>query len=201
MDRATEYFDRQAPDYLAASGRWPWSWLRRAESAAVLGLVGRISGSDVLELGAGAGYYTRALLDCGAGHVWAVDRSPEMLRQMRSDRITTVLGDVADVRVAHQFDAVLAAGVFEFVSSAQQVLANASQHARDGAWLVVLYSVPNVWGRAFRAFHARHDVDIHLYRREQFDAAAAAGGWRAVEAKRCGLFCTAARYRKGPAPA
>ncbi len=196
LDRATEYFDRQAPGYLAASDRFPWSWLRSKERAAVFGAVGPLAGTEVLELGAGAGFYTRALLSHGARHVWAVDRSPEMLQQIRSPGITPVLGDVTDVRVGRNFDAILAAGVFEFVPSAPEVLANAARHARDGAWLAVLYSRPSLWGTAFRAFHARHGLDIHLYRRDQFDAAAARAGWRVEASANCGLFCVAARYRK-----
>jgi SAM-dependent methyltransferase len=195
LDRATEYFDRQASGYLAASDRLPWRWLRQSESSAVLAMSGPLAGAEVLELGAGAGYYTRAMLDRGAAHVWAVDRSPEMLQQLGSPRITPVLGDVTDVRVPRSFDAILAAGVFEFVASAQDVLLNAARHARVGAWLVVLYSRPSAWGAAFRAFHARHGLDIHLYRREQFDDAAARAGWRAESWQRCGLFCVAARYR------
>jgi SAM-dependent methyltransferase len=202
LDRATEYFDRQAPGYLAASDRFPWAWLRRKESAAVFAAIGPLGGplggAEILELGAGAGYYTRALLERGAKHVWAVDRSPEMVQQLRSPGITPVLGDVTDVKVGRTFDAILAAGVFEFVPSAQDVLANAARHARDGAWLVVLYSRTSVAGAAFRAFHARHGLDIHLYRRHEFDAAAARAGWRVEATANCGLFCVAARYRKAP---
>jgi SAM-dependent methyltransferase len=201
LDRATEYFDAQAPGYLAASERWPWRWLRQKESAAVFGLMSALSGMDVLELGSGAGYYTRALLDRGAAHVWAVDRSSEMLQQLRSPRITPVLGDASNVRVARTFDGFLAAGVFEFVASAHDVLANAARHARASAWLVVLYSRPSVWGSAFRAFHARHGLAIHLYRRAEFDAEAARAGWIAEAARPCGLFCIAARYRRAAASA
>ncbi len=165
----------------------------------MFGVAGPLAGAEVLELGAGAGFYTRALLAQGARHVWAVDRSPEMLQQIHSPGITPVLGDVTDVKVGRSFDAIVAAGVFEFVPSAQDVLANAGRHARDGAWLVVLYSRPSLWGTAFRAFHARHGLDIHLYRREQFDAAAARAGWHIEAAANCGLFCVAARYRKARA--
>jgi len=195
LDRATEYFDRQASGYLAASDRLPWRWLRNSESAAVLGVTGPLAGVEVLEFGAGAGYYTRALLARGAAHVWAVDRSPEMLQQLGAARVTPVLGDVTGVRVPHTFDAIVAAGVFEFVSSAYEVLLNAARHARAGAWLVVCYARPSVWGAGYRTFHRRHGLDIHLYRREQFDAAAESAGWRAESWRRCGLFCIAARYR------
>ena len=199
MDQATRYFDQQAPGYLAASDRWPWRWLRRAEHRGVMSMAGPLGGAEVLELGCGAGYYTRVLAAGGAKHIWAVDRSPAMLRQIQSEQVTAVLGDVNEVRVGKTFDGIFAAGVFEFVPAAAAVLANAYAHAREGAWLAVLYSEDSMPGAAFRAFHARHGVTIKLYQRQQFDSQAAAVGWRLESWGSCGLFGVAARFRKAPA--
>lgn len=198
LDRTTEYFNRQAESYQAASTRGLWSWLRARESRAVLALAGRVDGAAVLELGCGAGFYTRALLAQGADHVWAVDRAAEMLRQLPQHDITPVLGDAADVSLGRTFDLIVAAGVFEFVAPTP-VLANAAAHASADARLVVLFSEPTLPGRAFRAFHAGHGVRARLYAREEFDAAALVSGWRIEEWRACGLFGIAARYSRGTA--
>ena len=195
MDQTTEYFNRQAANYHAASSRGPWSWLRSRESRAVLALAGDVDGALVLELGCGAGFYTRALLARGAAHVWAVDRAVEMLRALPRDRITPVLGDAANVPLGRTFALILAAGIFEFVEPAG-VLANAAAHAAPGARLVALYSAPTLAGRALRAFHAGHGVDARLYAREEFDDAALAAGWTIEEWRACGLFGIAARYSR-----
>jgi SAM-dependent methyltransferase len=195
LDRTTDYFNRQAANYHPASTRGPWSWLRSRESRAVLALAGRVDGALVLELGCGAGFYTRALLARGAAHVWAVDRAVEMLRALPRDHVTPVLGDAANVALGSTFPLILAAGIFEFVAPAC-VLANAAAHASPGARLVVLYSAPTLAGRALRAFHAGHGVDARLYARKEFDAAALATGWRIEEWRACGLFGIAARYSR-----
>jgi SAM-dependent methyltransferase len=195
LDRTTEYFNRQAANYHPASTRGPWSWLRSRESRAVLALAGRVDGALVLELGCGAGFYTRALLARGAAHVWAVDRAVEMLRALPRDRVTPVLGDAANVALGSTFALILAAGIFEFVAP-PRVLANAAAHAAPGARLVVLYSAPTLAGRALRAFHAGHGVDARLYARKEFDEAALATGWRIEEWRACGLFGIAARYSR-----
>ena len=161
----------------------------------MLALVGSVDGAHVLELGCGAGFYTRALLARGAAHVWAVDRAIEMLRALPRDHITPVLGDAATVTLGHTFSLVLAAGVFEFVAPAG-VLATAAAHAAPGARLVVLYSTPTLAGRALRAFHAGHGVDARLYTRQEFDDAALTSGWTIEEWHACGLFGIAARYSR-----
>jgi SAM-dependent methyltransferase len=195
LDRTTEYFNRQAPSYQTASTRGLWSWLRSKESRAVLALAGRVDGATVLELGCGAGFYTRALLAQGADHVWAVDRAAEMLRALPRARVTPVLGDAATVAMGRTFALIVAAGIFEFAAPAR-VLANAAAHAAPGARLVVLYSAPTLAGRAFRAFHAGHDVDVRLFAREEFDDVAFASGWKNEEWRACGLFGIAARYSR-----
>jgi SAM-dependent methyltransferase len=195
LDRTTEYFNRQAANYHTASTRRPWSWLRSKESDAVLSLAGRLDGALVLELGCGAGFYTRALLARGAAHVWAVDRASEMLGALPRDHVTPVLGDAADVSLGRTFAHILAAGIFEFVEPAR-VLANAAAHAAPGARLVVLYSAPTLAGRALRAFHAAHGIDARLHARKEFDEAALASGWRIEEWRACGLFGNAARYSR-----
>ena len=91
----------------------------------------------MLELGCGAGFYTRALLARGAAHVWAVDLAVEMLRALPRDHVTPVLGDAANVTLGRTFALILAAGIFEFVAP-PRVLANAAAHAAPGARLVVL---------------------------------------------------------------
>jgi SAM-dependent methyltransferase len=191
----TEYFNRQAADYHTASTRGPWSWVRTSESRAVLALAGKVDGAVVLELGCGAGFYTRALLARGAAHVWAVDRAVEMLRALPRDHVTPVLGDAADVRLNRTFALILAAGIFEFAEPVR-VLANAAAHAAPGARLVALYSAPTLAGWALRAFHAGHGVDARLYARKTFDDAALSSGWRIEEWRPCGLFGIAARYSR-----
>jgi SAM-dependent methyltransferase len=195
LDHTTEYFNRQAASYQTASTRGPWSWLRSRESRAVLAVAGHVDGAEVLELGCGAGFYTRALLARGAVHVWAVDRAAEMLRALPRDGVTPVFGDAATVTLGRAFALVVAAGIFEFVAPAS-VLANAAAHAAPRGRLVVLYSAPTLAGRAFRAFHARHDIDARLYTREEFDDAALVSGWSVEEWRACGLFGIAARYSR-----
>jgi hypothetical protein len=58
-DPVGDYFSGRASDYQAHSTRFPLAWIRARELTAVRSLLGNIAGLDVLERGAGAGFYTR----------------------------------------------------------------------------------------------------------------------------------------------
>jgi len=62
------------------------------------------AGGSILELGAGVGRITHALLRLGY-NVTAVDNSPEMLAEIRG--ATTVLSDIEDLKLDRSFDAVV----------------------------------------------------------------------------------------------
>ena len=62
------------------------------------------AGGSILELGAGVGRITHALLKLGY-KVTAVDNSPEMLAEIRG--ATTVLSDIEDLKLDSSFDAVV----------------------------------------------------------------------------------------------
>lgn len=190
-NRVGEYFAEQAPEYRARSVRFPWSWVRKRELAAVRSLLGNVAGADVLELGAGAGFYTQDLISRGARHVWAVDMSPAMLASLPAGPITPVEGDAAVVSLDRRFAVLVSAGMLEFVPDPEAVLANAARHADPGARFAIIAPLGNLPGRLYRRFHRGHGFDIHLFDRAWFAAAAPRSGWRLATARRVGPFSLA----------
>jgi SAM-dependent methyltransferase len=182
-DPVAEYFSDQAAGYRARATRRPWAWIRAWEARAVRSLLGDVSGLDVADLGAGAGFYTRELIRLGARHVWAVDLSSAMLAELPSGPVTPVLGDATTVRLGRRFSTLLSAGMLEFVPDRAAVLANAADHAEAGARFVVLVPRVGGLGRLYRRFHRAHGLDVHLFDRAWFDAAAPRCGWRVVVAR------------------
>lgn len=80
-----------------------WGWHRLAPRAAerLVADAGIRPGALVLDLGAGHGAVTAALLDAGT-HVIAVELHPQRARVLRDrfgDRVTVVIADVADLRL------------------------------------------------------------------------------------------------------
>jgi SAM-dependent methyltransferase len=175
--KVVEYFSQQASDYQTKSSRLPWAWVRARELAAIRGLLGDVQGGEVLELGAGAGFYTRDLVWQGARHVWAVDMSDAMLAMLPSGPITPVLGDAETIRLSRRFTLLISTGMLEFVRDPSAALANAAYHAKPGARFVLLVPRASVLGRLYRRFHRAHGVAIHLFDRTWFETAAPRTGW------------------------
>lgn len=190
------YFDKVAGGYHTASSKFVWGRIRRQEEAVVRRLLGDVGGQDVLELGSGAGYYTRVLLNCGARHVWAVDISQNMLDGLPKERVTPVLGDAATVDAGRKFATLLSAGMLEFVPDPTAALLNAARHAEAGARLVILYPTLGFAGRAYRAFHRRNGIAIRLFAPDDIDVLAARSGWRIEETMASGPFSASARLTR-----
>jgi SAM-dependent methyltransferase len=177
-DRVGEYFSGRASDYQARSTRFPWAWIRSRELTAVQSLVGDVAGVDVLELGAGAGFYVRDLMRRGARQIWAVDISGAMLATLPAGPVTPILGDAATIRLGRRFPVLLSTGMIEFVHNPAAVLANAAHHAEAGARFVILAPQENVFGYLYRLFHRAHGIGIHLFDRAWFETMAPPSGWR-----------------------
>jgi SAM-dependent methyltransferase len=177
-DRVSEYFSGRASDYQARSARFPWAWIRSRELTGVGSLLGDIAGLEVLELGAGAGFYTRELARRGARQIWAVDISDAMLAALPTNRIKPVLGDAATIRLERRFPVLLSTGMLEFVDDPAAVLANAAQHAEAGARFVILAPQANIPGHLYRRFHRSHGIDIHLFDRNWFETFAPRSSWQ-----------------------
>lgn len=190
------YFDGVAAGYQGASTGWIWRGVRRREQAAFLDVLGPVAGRDVLELGCGAGFYTRLLLDQGARHVWAVDFSDQMIAQLPTGNITPIVGDAATVEPGRTFDFIASAGMLEFVPDAGAVLGNAARLARPGAKLALLYPTDSVTGRGYRTFHKRNGLDIRLFSDQSLGVLAREAGWHLVRTRLAGPFSAAAELRR-----
>lgn len=142
--RVFEYFSQTARDYQSRTACFPWAWLRAREMKEVGRLLGDVSGRDVLELGAGAGFYTRDLIRRGARHVWAIDITAEMLATLPQGPITPVLGDAETVRLKRTFPILLSTGMLEFVRDPAATLANAALLADPNARFVLLVPRANM---------------------------------------------------------
>jgi SAM-dependent methyltransferase len=194
--RVAEYFSALASAYQTSSARFPWAWARAHEQAAIRSLLGDIAGADVLELGAGSGFYTRELIRRGAHHVWAVDLSALMLAALPAGPVTAVVGDAGTVRFKRRFPVLLSAGMLEFVPRPAAVLANAADHAEADARFVLLVPRANVPGRLYRRFHRAHGLNIHLFDPAWFATEAPGSGWRVDTVVRVFPFSLAVRLHR-----
>lgn len=191
------YFDRQAPAYQKRSESGPWAWLRRREAAGVFDLLGGVHGQVVLDLGCGAGYYTRAALQRSAAHVVAVDSSAAMISQLPAENVTPIQAEAADVETTQHFSRAVAAGLLEFAPDDRAVLENVRRLMNPGGVLVVLVPRDCLTGRGYRKFHRMHGVHIRLYTASSLQEMAEKSHWKMEKTRPVGLFSLAARMTPG----
>lgn len=163
---------------MEASARWPWRWVRAWETAAVQAALGPLPGARVLELGCGAGHYTRLLAEVSA-EVVAVDASAAMVARLPAN-VRGLVGDAATVPLDGVFDGLLSAGMLEFVPDPEAVLRHGASVVRSGGWAVLLVPRTSILGTAYQRFHRGHGLDIALFDVPGIRSLSTLTGWRMV---------------------
>jgi len=172
-----DYFDESAGQYAERSALPLWRWQRNRELAAVRLLLGELDGLEVLDLGCGAGFYTRYCLQQGARRVLAVDFSPRMVEQLPRSRVTAIVADAKGINLDNPVPKIVCAGLLEFVDSPEEVLTNARRLVVSDGTMVCLVPPDNLAGRLYRKFHQRNDVGISLFSEAAFGDLASRAGW------------------------
>ncbi len=186
MNPIIRHFDASANDYQQDCERFPWNLLRRREKDAVFSLLPPLRGKHIVELGSGAGYYTRALLAEGAACVTAVDASAPMLAQLPCEGVIPVQEDATIYLPRKPFDQLCAFGIVEFLERPQALLEATSRYATAGTPFTILYPRDNFWGKLYRRYHRGHGISITLFNDCAFESMAGGLGWKA--AARCRVF-------------
>ena len=192
------HFDAQAGDYVNRWTRWPWSAIRNREADIIRKLLGRIDDLDALDLGCGAGFYTRVLLELGARQVTSVDISPAMLGELPKERVTPRQADAQTVTFDEPFRVILCAGLLEFVSDPVRVLKNAHQAAASDGRMVILVPAANIVGSLYRLYHRRHNVSATLFDPSTLQEAARLAGWSIDRMEKAGAMAIAAELTRQP---
>lgn len=199
MSGVKSYFDGVAGGYQSASKGGLWSRVRDAEQRSLMDMLGPVSGGDVLELGCGAGFYTRLLLAEGARHVWAVDFSEPMLRELPKRGVTPIQGDATTVDAGRTFRLMVSAGMLEFVPDPAAVLRNAARHAEPGAVLAILHPTRGILGWAYQRFHRRNGIEISLFDAAAIQHLAAGAGWEVAATAKAGPYSSVAQLIRSAA--
>jgi len=177
------FFDDRASNYNHDSERFPWRYLRKAEGRQMMAVMGDLDGKIALDLGCGAGFFSRRLLEQGARRVVAVDFSANMISRLPDKGVKGVVGDIATVDLGQKFERIICAGVLEFLPDPGAVLRNARAHAVRGGRLGLLVPERNIWGRLYRAYHRNHGFIINLFAASDIDRLAMESGWRQIDSR------------------
>lgn len=195
-----DLFERKANTYRQRSDAFPWRAIRAAEARAVAAMLGPVDGKTALDLGCGAGFYTRLLLERGAAHVTAVDFSPAMVSALPRSGVRGIVADALSLRLSDKFPCIVSAGLLEFVSDPLGVFASARHHADRDTVFVLLAPSQTLLGQVYRAFHRANGLSIRLYSRYELTDLAARSGWRVARYRTVLPFAQVARLELARTP-
>lgn len=134
--RVRAYWDSMGPSYAPDADHGLVRFSHKRQHGAVLRLAPVSRGARVLDAGAGSGLLTRRLVELGCD-VTAVDSSPAMLDQLRAVTPNCILSRLEDLDVPAEFDAVLAIGVLNFVTTPEDTLRRLCAAVKPGGVLVL----------------------------------------------------------------
>lgn len=166
-------YDDIAAEY-AASKQLPFRVA--VEAPTLFGLAGDVRGLAILDLPCGEGTYSRAFVRRGAGSVLGIDLSSAMVEKARAIEreeslgISYQVGDAADLGTVGAFDLVVAAYLFNYARTADELLAFARSvraNLKPGGRLVGMNSNPRNALERYGSIAAHgFSRDIELPRRE-----------------------------------
>ncbi|MCC8382018.1 class I SAM-dependent methyltransferase [Xenorhabdus sp. PB30.3] len=125
---------------------------RQSELQDILRMAGDIQGKSVLDLACGYGYFGREFYRRGASKIVGVDISEKMieLARMKSkqnkDNIEFHLQNVCEVQLAEKFDIVIAAFLFHYSESTQELetmFQAAANHLKPSGKLIAYMASPD----------------------------------------------------------
>lgn len=111
-------------------------------------LLGRVSKSpDVLEIGAGTGLVTQALLSRGVASVTAVETDPALAaftsRRLQDRRLLMVRATFPDVTISRKFDLIVCAAAFHWMEPRQALAKIRELLLPEGLWAMWWHSYRN----------------------------------------------------------
>ncbi|HBL15198.1 MAG: hypothetical protein A2X36_07170 [Elusimicrobia bacterium GWA2_69_24] len=147
------YFDRAAPDYLAASGRGLWGLVREAEWRALRDRLDLAPDLAVLDAGCGAGYHTLRMRETQGVRIHGIDASPSMIEAYRTHGFAGTLSAIEEFQGERRYDRILLAGVLEFVAEPGRVLESLARGLKTAGKIVCLVPTAGLAGALYRLVH------------------------------------------------
>ena len=167
MSQVKRYFNAVAENYNDKSSKGIWELLRNLESTAVIKAMNSIQGKKCLELGCGAGFYTKILAKGNPSLLVAVDISENMLNELNIPGVKRIRADIENIKFKVKFDRVFCAGAIEFLPDIKIFISNLKSILSVSGKAVLLLPKKGLFGWIYRVFHRSHSIQVAIYSCEE----------------------------------
>ena len=194
--RINAYFNQVSETYSEESHGFIWRILRNPEKQAFSrSFQGAKLDSSFLEIGAGAGFYTKHFLDSGF-EVTCLDSSEMMIKKLSELKIKVIHGNFEKIDIKGQYDVILMLGVVEFLEFPWSALSKTHQLLKDDGHIYAFFPLNNFFGFFYKCFHLFHGFQIKLFSRKQIDIKLNELNFKVEEIQPAGLFNLIVRMSK-----
>jgi 2-polyprenyl-3-methyl-5-hydroxy-6-metoxy-1,4-benzoquinol methylase len=195
LESVIKHFSGVAKTYNARSLSFPWSWIRSAEWHAISALISDVVGLRMLDLGCGAGLFSRQFRDRGVAEVYAVDACSEMTANLEREKNIIVLStSIENLEIDTRFDLIIAAGLVEFLESPDTVFKVARTHAKPDAILLLLFPYDGILTRLYKLFHFYNGLEINIVSENILLSLAKQSDWNIISMRRASPISVAASF-------
>lgn len=163
------HFERAAESYRQDTQSFFWGPLRRYERRQVHSLINeQVVFGDILDLGSGAGFYSEPFAKRAHRSLTCVDFSERMLEQIpfRCRRILANVEELPSEVTNRQYNLILCAGAFEFLSFPALLIDKVEPMLRVGGRFIFLAPRNSLLGKIYATHHARHGIKVALFTRK-----------------------------------
>ena len=160
-----DYFESIAPTYTKYSKKGFRKWLRLREEIVIKQSFKTLLLGDVLELGSGAGYYSRCIYKKGCNSFTCVDFSSEMLNNLNIPGCIKINANIENFKSKKCFDTIFCAGALEFLERPEKVFNNVAKMLKPNGFFIILIPRYSFFGMIYQMFHQFHGFKIKLFKK------------------------------------
>jgi SAM-dependent methyltransferase len=190
-----EHFNSVSASYTTKSEGFPWSIIRSKELKDFLNhSIMPEKGDCVLEVGAGAGFYTKYLYNDKLKYYLCLDVSNKMLNQINLN-VDKKCGDISSLDEKVKYNKIYALGVVEFFAHPQSdIISMLTKLEKKGSAYLFLPK-NNFWGRLYQKRHLRNEIGITLFKESDIENYIPKG-FKVFMKKKIGFFNTLVGVKK-----
>ena len=188
MSNSVSYFNKVSTQYFNKSHKGLWRLVRKAEMRSVLNVLCPSVGDQILEIGAGAGFYSSYLKNNLLIDVLAIEESEGMAQQLESKGISYIQGKFEEQRLEEQYAKILCAGVLEFVDNPEIFLSRCKKNLRKNGILVLLVPSGGILNFFYCLFHLFSGCPTHRRNPSEYIEIATKLGFVVDDIKRGSFF-------------